>query len=222
MKPVFFAILLCVPSLAGEYAVLQSGFRIKVERHEQVGTNVRLFTGGDSVIEMPAASIATFEADEYVPPPPPPAPVPVQAEPVAEPKPALTPQELVDQAAKKHGIPAEFVHLVARAESAYRNDAISPKGAIGIMQLMPATAASLNADPHDPEQNVEAGTRLLRELLAQYENHPDQLRRALAAYNAGPGAVQKYNGVPPYRETQAYVNKIVEAYRRKVAATPAK
>ena len=171
---------------------------------------------------MPAASIATFEADEYVPPPPPPAPVPVQAEPVAEPKPALTPQELVDQAAKKHGIPAEFVHLVARAESAYRNDAISPKGAIGIMQLMPATAASLNADPHDPEQNVEAGTRLLRELLAQYENHPDQLRRALAAYNAGPGAVQKYNGVPPYRETQAYVNKIVEAYRRKVAATPAK
>ena len=58
MKPVFFAILLCVPSLAGEYAVLQSGFRIKVERHEQVGTNVRLFTGGDSVIEMPAASIA--------------------------------------------------------------------------------------------------------------------------------------------------------------------
>lgn len=223
MKPALWILLLCAPAVAGEYAVLQSGFRIKVERHEQVGTNVRLFTGGQSVIELPAGSIASFEQEEYVPPPPP-APDPVP-QPVAAPpsKPApLSAKELVEQAARKHGIPAEFVHLVAGAESAYRQDAISPKGAIGIMQLMPATAASLNADPHDPEQNVEAGTRLLRELLAQYENHPDQLRRALAAYNAGPGAVQKYNGVPPYRETQAYVNKIVEAYRRKVSATPAK
>lgn len=209
--------------MAGEYAVLQSGFRIKVERHEQVGSNVKLYTGADAAIEMPAAAIASFEQEEYVPPPPPPpAPAQPQPTPAPEPKPALSPKELVEQAARKHGIPAEFVHLVAGAESAYRQDAISPKGAIGIMQLMPATAASLNADPHDPEQNVEAGTRLLRELLAQYENHPDQLRRALAAYNAGPGAVQKYNGVPPYRETQAYVNKIVEAYRRKVAAPPAK
>ncbi|MBL8175470.1 MAG: lytic transglycosylase domain-containing protein, partial [Bryobacterales bacterium] len=105
---------------------------------------------------------------------------------------------------------------------AYRPDAISHKGAIGIMQLMPATAASLNADPHDPEQNVEAGTRLLRELLLQYQDYPDQVRRALAAYNAGPGAVQKYNGVPPYRETQSYVNKILDAYRRKVSAEPAR
>lgn len=223
MKPALWILLICAPAVAGEYAVLQSGFRIKVERHEQVGSNVRLFTGGQSVIELPADSIATFEQEEYVPPPPPtPEPVP---QPVAAPpsKPApLSAKELVEQAARKHGIPAEFVHLVAGAESAYRQDAISPKGAIGIMQLMPATAASLNADPHDPEQNVEAGTRLLRELLAQYENHPDQVRRALAAYNAGPGAVQKYNGVPPYRETQAYVNKIVEAYRRKIAAPPAK
>lgn len=223
MKPALWILLLCAPAVAGEYAVLQSGFRIKVERHEQVGTNVRLFTGGQSVIELPAGSIASFEQEEYVPlPPPPPDPVPQpEAAPPSKPAP-LSPKELVEHAARKHGIPAEFVHLVAGAESAYRQDAISPKGAIGIMQLMPATAASLNADPHDPEQNVEAGTRLLRELLAQYENHPDQLRRALAAYNAGPGAVQKYNGVPPYRETQAYVNKIVEAYRRKVSATPAK
>lgn len=223
MKPVLWTILLCLPALAGEYAVLQSGFRIKVDRYEQVGSNIRLHTGPGSMIELPAASIAAFEPDEYVPPPPP-APEPQPAAPAQpEPKPApKTPKDLVDEAARKHGLPADFVHLVARAESAYRQDAVSPKGAIGIMQLMPGTAAALNADPHDPEQNVEAGTRLLRELLLQYQDHPDQLRRALAAYNAGPGAVQKYNGVPPYPETRAYVNKIVDAYRRKVSATPSR
>lgn len=225
MKLALLTVLLCVPALAGQYAVLQSGFRIKVERHEQVGGNVRLYTGGEAMIELPASTIAAFEEEEYVPPPPPapaPAAVPV-VQPVEKPVAvAVSPRDLVEQAARKHGLPPEFVHLVAKAESAYRQDAISPKGAIGIMQLMPATAASLHADPHDPEQNVEAGTRLLRELLVQYQDHPDQLRRALAAYNAGPGAVQKYNGVPPYRETQAYVNKIVEAYRRKVAAAPTK
>ncbi len=219
-------VLLCLPAMAAEYAVLQSGFRIRVERYERAGELVRLYTGGESMIELPATAVAAFEPDEYVaPPPPPPAPMAASAEPPTAPEPVAavrSPQELVEQAAKKHGLPPEFVHLVARAESAYRQDAISPKGAVGIMQLMPATAASLNADPHDPEQNVEAGTRLLRELLLQYQDHPDQLRRALAAYNAGPGAVQKYNGVPPYRETQAYVNKIVEAYRRKVASRPAK
>jgi soluble lytic murein transglycosylase-like protein len=101
-----------------------------------------------------------------------------------------------------------------RQESAYRQDAISPKGAIGMMQLMPATAAALNADPYDPEQNVEAGTRHLRDLLVKYKDYPDQVKRALAAYNAGPGAVDKYNGIPPYRETQMYVNRIVERYRK--------
>ena len=211
--------------MAGEYAVLQSGFRIKVERHEQVGANFRLYTAADSMIELPAETVATFEPEEYIPPPPPPPP-PTPAEPaVAELKPlasASDPRELVQQAALRHGLPPEFVHLVARSESAYRQDAISSRGAIGVMQLMPSTAASLNADPYDLEQNVEAGTRLLRSLLVQYQDHPDQVRRALAAYNAGPGAVQKYNGVPPYRETQAYVNKIVEAYRKKVASTTAK
>ncbi len=225
-KPSALAIvLLCLPAMAAEYAVLQSGFRIRVERYERAGEFVRLYTGGESMIELPATAVAAIEPDEYVPPPPPPAPVAAAADsPKGEEGKAAvrSPQELVEQAAKKHGLPPEFVHLVARAESAYRQDAISPKGAVGIMQLMPATAASLNVDPYDPEQNVEAGTRLLRELLLQYQDFPDQLRRALAAYNAGPGAVQKYNGVPPYRETQAYVNKIVEAYRRKVAPRPAK
>ncbi|MBL8211344.1 MAG: lytic transglycosylase domain-containing protein, partial [Bryobacterales bacterium] len=130
-----------------------------------------------------------------------------------------TPHELVDRVAEQHGLPAALVHAVVKAESAYRQDAISPKGAIGMMQLMPATAASLNVNPYDAEQNVEAGTRYLRQLLIQYQDYPDQVKRALAAYNAGPGAVQKYNGVPPYRETQLYVHKVVENYRKSLPKT---
>jgi soluble lytic murein transglycosylase-like protein len=90
------------------------------------------------------------------------------------------------------------VHSVVSAESAYKTDAVSPKGAIGLMQLMPATAQSYGANPYDPSQNVEAGAAYLRELLIKYNG---DARLALAAYNAGPGAVSKYNGVPPYAET---------------------
>jgi soluble lytic murein transglycosylase-like protein len=126
----------------------------------------------------------------------------------------VDPKVLVTKAADDWGLPPALLHLVAKAESGYNNGAVSPKGAIGIMQLMPGTAAALNADPNNPEQNVEAGARYLRELLVQYKDHPDQLRLALAAYNAGPGAVKRYNGVPPYRETRLYVEKIVDAYRR--------
>ena len=110
-----------------------------------------------------------------------------------------------------------LVHAVISVESAYNATARSPKGAIGLMQLMPQTAAALNVDPHDAEQNAEAGARLLKDLLLQYQHQPDQLRRALAAYNAGPAAVAKYNGVPPYRETQLYVDKIVGQYKRTLA-----
>jgi soluble lytic murein transglycosylase-like protein len=79
------------------------------------------------------------------------------------------------------------------------------------MQLMPATAKALDADPHDTGQNIDAGTRLLRELLVKYDG---DVVKALAAYNAGPGAVDKYNGLPPYRETQDYVNKVIRDYQK--------
>jgi soluble lytic murein transglycosylase-like protein len=93
-------------------------------------------------------------------------------------------------------------------------DAVSPKGAIGIMQLMPGTARELSADPHHPEQNVDAGVRYLRDLLLKYQDHPDQVRLALAAYNAGPGAVDRYNGIPPYRETVEYLRKVLDRYQK--------
>ena len=94
-------------------------------------------------------------------------------------------------------------------ESALRPEAVSPKGALGVMQLMPATARMLDADPHDTAQNIDAGARLLRELLIKYGG---DVVKALSAYNAGEGAVDRYRGMPPYPETQDYVDKVIRTY----------
>ena len=118
------------------------------------------------------------------------------------------------RAAVHAGLPPAIVHSIARAESGYREDAVSPKGAIGLMQLMPKTAAELDADPRDPAQNAEAGARYLRDLLQKYENDPHQVSKAVAAYNAGPAAVDKYHGVPPYPETVQYVNRVLRNTRK--------
>ncbi len=116
---------------------------------------------------------------------------------------------MVDRVAARVGIDARLAHAVVRTESNYRHTAISPKGAMGLMQLMPTLAASYRlADPFDPEQNLETGLRHLRRLLVKYD-----VRRALAAYNAGEGAVSRYGGVPPYRETQTYVQRIMASLK---------
>jgi soluble lytic murein transglycosylase-like protein len=118
-------------------------------------------------------------------------------------------RELVDRVAAEVGVDSRLAHAVVRAESNYRPTAVSPKGAMGLMQLMPALARSYALDdPFDPASNLEAGLTHLRQLLLKYD-----LRRALAAYNAGEGAVSKYGGVPPYRETEAYVQRIVTSLR---------
>jgi soluble lytic murein transglycosylase-like protein len=201
----FVAIFLSLASVAGagEFAVLASGARMHVDRHETKGDKVRLYMG-DSFAEMGAAQVQRFEADDYTPPAPVPvaAPVPVV---VADVKPALTPAELADQAADKYGLPRWLVRSVMRAESGFQPQAVSPKGAIGLMQLMPGTAQTLGADPKDPAQNADAGARYLRDLLLKYDG---ALWHALAAYNAGPGAVAKYKGLPPYAETLRYISRI--------------
>ncbi len=195
---------------AGEYAVLSTGFRIHADRHETEGAIVRLYANG-GVTEMPAAQITGFEADDA----PRPSPVPLNIAPAAP-----SAKELVTAAALRNGLPPEFVHSVVSAESAYRANALSKKGAIGLMQLMPATASAYGADPADPRQNVEAGTRYLRDLLLKYRHSDHQVSRALAAYNAGPGAVDRHHGVPPYRETLAYVGRVLRKYEKQTA--PAK
>lgn len=206
-----FALAISVPLFAGENAVLSTGFRIHAERHEVVGPVTRLYTN-NGTIEVPSNLITSFECEEYVPPAQAPAAAPAVAPPPAPASPKTTdPKTLVKEAAARNSLPPAFVASVAKAESAMKQNAVSPKGAIGVMQLMPATAKSLDADPRDPEQNIDAGTRLLHDLLIKYDG---DVVKALAAYNAGEGAVDKYKGLPPYRETQEYVNKVIRDYQK--------
>ena len=113
---------------------------------------------------------------------------------------------LAETAARQHGVPIPlFLALVSR-ESNWRSDAVSHKGAIGLAQLMPPTARELGVDPRDPAENLEGGARYLKRQFLKFGNW----RLALAAYNAGPGAVEKYGGVPPYRETTEYVRVVLK------------
>ena len=203
---------------AGEYAVLSNGFRIHADSHVIDGGVIRL-ESSQGVIELPANSVVAFEQEEYTPMP---AAAPKTPQTAAQVYPVATPQELIARAAIQAGLPPEIVQSVARAESGYRTDAVSPKGAIGLMQLMPSTAAELNANPYDPSQNAEAGARYLRDLLLKYESDPHQVSKAIAAYNAGPAAVDKYNGIPPYRETIQYVQRVLKEYEKeqKKSAAP--
>jgi len=120
---------------------------------------------------------------------------------------------LILAAAEKHRVPAAFIKSIVAAESNFDCDALSPKGAVGLMQLMPATARKYGADPKDPEQNIDAGTRYLRTLMTRYQKHHNSLTRVIAAYNAGPGAVDRYRGVPPYRETRIYVKRVLNFWK---------
>ncbi len=202
-------------AFAGEFAVLASGSRLHADRHEIEGSKVRLFQDG-GFVEMDASAVRGFEVDESAPPPRPAAAAvaAVPAPPVVVP--VLSALELADAAADKYGLPRPLVRSVMAAESGFQLQALSPKGAIGLMQLMPGTAGDLGVDPYDPAQNVDAGTRYLRDLLTRYDG---LLRHALAAYNAGPAAVDKYNGIPPYAETIHYVAKIEREFKKTAGIT---
>ena len=188
-------------------ATLQNGFTVRFDHRRQAGDTSRLFTTADEqgFIDVPTAQIAGLSEERL-----PPAPV------VETPRPALDIPAAIAAASDRHGIDADLLYSVIRAESGFKAKAVSNKGAQGLMQLMPGTASKLGvSDVFDPAANVDGGTRYLRELLARYNN---DLVKALVVYNAGPQRVDQYHGVPPYRETRAYVARIIREYNRKKLA----
>ena len=205
MRTLLVATLGCSSLWAGEYAVLTTGFRIRAERHSADGPTTTLYDSNGGSAEIPTAAIAGFEVDDYVPPPPPSPPEPPAAQPADI-------ASLVQEAAQRHGVTPELVHSVIAAESGYDPKAVSPKGALGLMQLMPSTARDLNvSDAFDPAQNINGGTAYLRQMLDRYAG---SVKQALAAYNAGPGKVDLYGGLPPYRETIQFVSRVLARLKK--------
>ena len=188
-------------------ATLQNGFSIRFDHRTQRDDQSRLFLTADetSYLDISNAQIAEL-SEEKLPEPP----VEVHKAPKMDIPTAIA------SASDKHGIDADLLYSVIRAESGFNPRAVSNKGAQGLMQLMPDTANKLGVqDAFDTQANVEAGTRYLRELLDRY--HYD-LAKALAAYNAGPQRVDQYHGIPPYRETRLYVAHIIREYNKKKLA----
>lgn len=194
-------------------ATLRNGRTVPYSRHEASGAAARLWLCGDGIegyVEVPAAQIESFD----------PVPAPVTAAPPQQPPPATAAAagppdigSLIAGAATRNRIDPDFVASVVKAESGFNPAAVSRRGAAGLMQLMPGTAASLGvADAFDPAENLEAGTRYLRQMLELFDW--DAIK-ALAAYNAGPARVERYGGVPPYRETRDYVSRVIRDYNRK-------
>lgn len=221
-KPFAIALLLFaaqLSALGSELAVLRNGFSIRHERREQIGKFTRLYTGDQQgYVDVLTESIASFEPVEPAPPDPSvvAAPKPAQPEVMAQPAARVDLDQLIRDASGRYRLDPDFVSSVIKAESNFQPRAVSRKGAQGLMQLMPATAILLGVtDPFDPKANIEAGTAFLSQLLDQYDNDPI---KALAAYNAGAHRVQQYHGVPPYRETKAYVARIVHDYNKKKQA----
>jgi soluble lytic murein transglycosylase-like protein len=192
---------------AAEIANLSNGFGIRHERHETLGGTTRLYLGGD--ISGGFVDVATAEIESYET-------APAEPQPASKATESVSLQSIIASASARSQIDADFIAAVIRAESGSNPRAVSRKGAQGLMQLMPQTANALGVrDSFDPTENIDGGVRYLRDLLLQYNG---DVAKALAAYNAGPQRVKQYGGVPPYRETHAYVARIISDYNRKKAA----
>lgn len=219
-------VMAALPCFAGEVAVLRNGFSIRHERREIVGDVTRLYVNpeGSSFVDVPTAEIEHFEAAPDEPPSNPrlsastkkPVPIPAPFLRASQPGPALHLDDVVNSASGRYRLDPDLVNSVIKAESGFNVRAVSPKGAQGLMQLMPGTASTLGvSNAFDPAANVEGGTKYLRELLERYNF---DLVKALAAYNAGPQRVEQFGGVPPYYETRVYVAKVVRDFNKKKAA----
>lgn len=193
------ALLLLAAGAEAEIAVLANGQTLKIVAHRVEGETVFLSLKGGGEVGTPGSSLRGFVPDEVL-----------DEIAAAEGGDLRT---LAVEAARRHGLDPDLVLAVVSVESGFRPQAVSPKGAQGLMQLMPRTAAELGVkDALDPADNLDGGARHLLFLLTLYDG---DVERALAAYNAGIGAVARHRGVPPYRETRDYVKRVLERYRAK-------
>lgn len=209
MKP-FGAIVLLLLAAApakAELVFFNTGRTMSVKGHHVDGDSVVLELRSGGEISFDASIVARFAPDE-VPYPEPvaeAAPAPIESAAVAVPY-----SDIIDRVAAEQNVPAKLVRAVIQVESAYNVRARSPKGAMGLMQLMPSTARQYAvSDPYDPATNIEAGIKHLKSLLQRLP-----VALALAAYNAGEAAVQRFNGIPPYPETRNYVSRILALANR--------
>jgi len=231
-----FLATLASTARAAESVTLRNGFAVECHHHAQVDGRVRLYltAGEDNYIEFPPSEIADVQ---QVPDPPSPALSPQVASQsnsistnasfpkiIAKPSAISTLSqadlhEILAKAGSAHNVDQDLLASVVKAESGGNTRAVSRTGARGLMQLMPGTANELGvADSFQPEQNVSGGTAYLDALLTRYH---DNMALALAAYNAGPLAVDRYHGIPPYHETQAYVARVIHEFNRRVLAREA-
>jgi soluble lytic murein transglycosylase-like protein len=216
-KQLICALLLVCSAFAADNALLRNGFSIRHERREVLndGVTTRLYLSAksDDFIDVRTTDITDFEAAPADAKPPE-AKTPVIEN--SQPKDLAT---IVHQASDKTLLDEDLLFSVIKAESGANAKALSPKGAQGLMQLMPRTAKNLGVkNAFDPEANVDGGSRYLHDMLVRFNF---DLVKALAAYNAGPEAVERYHGVPPYRETRLYVARIIKDYNRKKLAQTA-
>jgi transglycosylase-like protein with SLT domain len=189
--------LLVAPGLRAEYVVLRSGQRLTVTSYQLNGDKYKLQMAGGSV-EIAAEEVVAIEPEEIF--------TPVAAKPVVK----APYRELVEAAAARYNVDADLIASVIAVESNFDPKAVSRKKARGLMQLLPETAARLGVrNIEDPQENIDAGTRYLRDLLQKYNNN---LALALAAYNAGPDRIQQYGRVPPFAETISYVRRVKRGY----------
>lgn len=189
-----------------EHLTLRNGDSFDCIRHEPVGDRVRIYTSDENYIELKATEIVSVDV----------LPDPVAAAPAPPVKlTKLDLGEMLASAGQQHNIDADLLASIVKAESNGQTRAVSRTGAQGLMQLMPGTARQMGvADSFEPQQNINGGTQYLDVLLIHYH---DNIALAVAAYNAGPAAVDRYHGIPPYRETRAYVARVIREFNRRKA-----
>jgi hypothetical protein len=205
-----FGLLTIAAPAAAEIVFLQSGRTLSVKGHRYQGDSIVLTLRSGGEVTCDKTLIDKILPDEVpYPEPPPPqaaAPEPNELQPLRLLEAATPYSEIISAMSQAHGVDPILVSALIQVESGYRPRARSPKGAMGLMQLMPSTARLYKVrNPFDPKANIEAGIKHLKTLIERF----DDMELVLAAYNAGEGAVKKFNGIPPYRETRNYVSRIL-------------